>query len=175
MRRWIFHILAGISAALFLTSISLWVRSFQIMDNWERIVYSFTGPALGMKSLDIFSSGGAIYVSRVLIQMNDTFTTEDQRKAVMGQSGWQHVAGKKAISAEDYFVRKHGRPHVGFGYDSGTDVVPAVAPATIPEVQSYHRFLIPWALSSLIFLILPAFSASLHTPFPPQAAAGNGR
>jgi hypothetical protein len=103
MRRWLLVISAGISFVLCVSSLWLWARSLWIMDNCETVVYSFDNGVLQMKSLDIFSSGGAIYVSRVFIQGPDALKSDAERQAVMKQNGWRHVAGEIRYTAQWYF------------------------------------------------------------------------
>lgn len=161
MLRRIVHVLAGLSLLLFFTSVSLCVRSYWIEDALECTVFSFPGSALHMKELDFFSSGGGIYVCRVVMELGGPALPADQKEYAMSQNGWRHVAVPIRISAEDYFGRQHGRPYFGFGYGSRPEFTADRAPGIPSATKSYHHFLIPWALPSLLFLILPLLSLRL--------------
>jgi len=161
MLRRIVHVLAGFSSLLFVTSVCLWVRSYWIEDAWEHAVYSFPNSSLSLKELDIFSSGGGIYVCRMVMEVGGSAVPEDQKQAAMTQNGWRHVAEPIRISAQDYFGRQHGRAYFGFGYGSRPELRAAPAPGIEPALKSYHHLLIHWALPSVLFLVFPLWSLRL--------------
>src|SRR4051812_33547409 len=135
MLRRIVHVLAGLSLLLFMTSVCLWVRSYWIEDSWEYAVYSFPGSSLSLKELDIFSSGGGIYVCRIVMEVGGSAVPEDQKQVAMSQNGWRHVAEPIRISAEDYFGRQHGDSYFGFGYGSRPEFTAARAPGIPSSVK----------------------------------------
>jgi len=156
--RWLFRILAGLSALLCLGSISVWLRSYWAQDVIEHFNYAFPTEAACLDSIRIISADGEIYFNRMMVQ-TDYDAGNDDRQFYLRKNGWFYSPTYYfQISARDLFVREGGRACFGFGYKSTVWIEPSGSRYQArPNAQSLrHQLLIPWPVPVLMLSILPS-------------------
>jgi len=157
MLRWLFRILASLSAVLCLACISLWLRSYWVQDGLRRLDYSFPPATARLNWLQIVSARGGIYVDHRAIE-NDIEGSNDDHQMYLRQNGWEHSRVYLFASARENFIAQGGRAYFGFGCKKTIWIEPSGSRYhPRPNSQIIHRLiLLPWAVPVLAFAVLPA-------------------